>query len=92
MLPDRRRQVLTFALPGEFLSPPYRKHHLFFADAIGEVSLCCFRREALVEFFQSSPTMMQLMIEFVMHELDTAQHQLLLLGNRSAEEKVAIFL
>ena len=92
MLPDRRRQVLTFALPGEFLSPPLGRHFLFSADAIGEVSLCRFRREALVEFVQSSPTMMRLMIEFVIGELDNAQHQLLLLGNRSAEEKVAIFL
>jgi CRP/FNR family transcriptional regulator len=92
MLPDRRRQVLTFALPGELLSPPPGRHYLFSADAIGEVSLCRFRRDALIEFVQSSPAMMRLMIEFVIRELDQAQHQLLLLGNRSAEEKVTIFL
>jgi CRP/FNR family transcriptional regulator len=36
--------------------------------------------------------MMRLMIEFASRELDMAQDQLLLLGNGSAEEKVAIFL
>jgi CRP/FNR family transcriptional regulator len=36
--------------------------------------------------------MMRLLIEFATRELATAQDQLLLLGNGSAEEKVAIFL
>jgi CRP/FNR family transcriptional regulator len=35
---------------------------------------------------------MRLMIEFATRELDMAQDQLLLLGNGSAEERVAIFL
>ena len=35
---------------------------------------------------------MRLMVEFASRELDMAQDQLLLLGNGSAEEKVAMFL
>jgi CRP/FNR family transcriptional regulator, anaerobic regulatory protein len=43
-------------------------------------------------FIQSSPSITRLLIEFSIRELDMAQDQLLLLGNGSAEEKVAVFL
>ena len=92
LLPDGRRQVLAFALPGDFLGMPLAERHGFSADAIGEVALCRYSRHELTKFIQSSPNIMRLMIEFAIRELDMAQDQLLLLGNGSAEEKVAIFL
>lgn len=92
LLPDGRRQVLAFALPGDFLGMPFAERHNFSADAIGEVALCRFSRDDLIKFIQSSPNIMRLMIEFAIRELDMAQDQLLLLGNGSAEEKVALFL
>jgi CRP/FNR family transcriptional regulator len=92
LLPDGRRQVLAFALPGDFLGMPFAERHNFSADAIGEVALCRFSRADLTEFIQSSPNIMRLIVEFAIRELDMAQDQLLLLGNGSAEEKVAIFL
>lgn len=92
LLPDGRRQVVAFALPGDFLGMPLAERHSFSADAIGEVALCRFSRDELAKLIQSSPSMMRLIIEFVTRELDMAQDQLLLLGNGSAEEKVATFL
>jgi len=92
LLPDGRRQVLAFALPGDFLGMPLAKRHNFSADAIGEVALCRFSGDELAAFIQSSPNIMRRLIEFAILQLDMAQDQLLLLGNGSAEEKVAIFL
>jgi len=92
LLPDGRRQILTFALPGEFLGMPLAGRHTFSADAIGEVALCRFSRSELTKFVRSSFGVMKLMVEFAARELDMAQNQLLLLGNGSAEEKVAMFL
>jgi CRP/FNR family transcriptional regulator len=92
LLMDGRRQVLAFKLPGDFLGMPRADRHKFSADAIGEVALCRFSRDDLIELIESSPNLMRLLIDFVSHELDLAQDQLLLLGNGSAEEKVAIFL
>jgi CRP/FNR family transcriptional regulator, anaerobic regulatory protein len=92
LLPDGRRQVLAFALPGDFLGMPLAERHNFSADAIGEVALCRFSRDELTAFIQSSPNIMRRLIEFAILQLDMAQDQLLLLGNGSAEEKVAIFL
>jgi CRP/FNR family transcriptional regulator len=92
LLPDGRRQVVAFALPGDFLGMPFAERHNFSADAIGEVALCRYSRDELRRFIQSSPGIMRLMMEFAIRELDMAQDQLLLLGNGSAEEKVAMFL
>ena len=92
LLPDGRRHVVAFALPGDFLGMPLADRHNFSADAIGEVALCRFSRSDLTGFIQSSPNIMRLMIEFATRELNMAQDQLLLLGNGSAEERVAIFL
>jgi CRP/FNR family transcriptional regulator, anaerobic regulatory protein len=92
LLPDGRRQILSFALPGDFLGMPLADRHNFSADAIGAVAVCCFSRSDLIKFIQSSSSMMRLLNEFAIRELDMAQDQLLLLGNGSAEEKVAVFL
>jgi CRP/FNR family transcriptional regulator, anaerobic regulatory protein len=92
MLPDGRRHVVAFALPGDFLGMPLADRYNFSADAVGEVALCRFSRGALARFIQSSPGIMRRMIEFATAQLDMAQDQLLLLGNGSAEERVAVFL
>src|SRR3974390_232089 len=36
LLPDGRRQVVAFALPGDFLGMPLATQHSFSADAIAE--------------------------------------------------------
>jgi CRP/FNR family transcriptional regulator len=92
LLPDGRRQILSFALPGEFLGMPFADRHTFSADVIGEVALCRFSRREVTKFAQSRPGIMKLMVEFTARELDMARDQLLLLGNGSAEEKVVMFL
>lgn len=92
LLPDGRRQILTFALPGDFLGMPFAERHSFSADAIGEVASCRFSRDALTKLIRSSSNVMRLLIEFATRELDRTQEQLLLLGNGSAEERVAMFL
>src|SRR5450756_206784 len=86
LLPDGRRQVVAFALPGDFLGMPLADRHNFSADAIGEVALCRYSRDELTKLILSNPSLMRLIIEFVSRELDMAQDQLLLLGNGSAEE------
>jgi CRP/FNR family transcriptional regulator len=89
MLPDGRRQILAFALPGDFLGMPLAARHNFSADAIGEVALCQFSRDNLTKFIQSSPNIMRRLIEFATRELDMAQTSA---RQWIGREKVAIFL
>jgi CRP-like cAMP-binding protein len=40
LLPDGRRQIVGFALPGDFLGTTASARHGFSADAVGSVSVC----------------------------------------------------
>jgi CRP/FNR family transcriptional regulator, anaerobic regulatory protein len=92
LLPDGRRHVVAFALPGDFLALSLADYFSFSADAVGEVSVCRFPREELKRLVQSSPNIVRLLMEFAMRELQTAQDQLTLLASSSAEERMTAFL
>jgi CRP/FNR family transcriptional regulator len=53
-LPDGRRHVLRFALPGEFLELPIAESQFLSADAIGAVAASRFARSELSTFIRSS--------------------------------------
>ncbi|MBO4227506.1 helix-turn-helix domain-containing protein [Bradyrhizobium neotropicale] len=92
LLPDSRRQILGFALPGDFLGLSSVPQHEFSADAIGRVALCQFSKESFATFAENRPRLLCRIIEMAGRELARAQEHMVSLGRRSAEEKVASFL
>jgi CRP/FNR family transcriptional regulator len=62
------------------------------AEAVSEVKVCRFARLAFLGYVDSRPHLLRRLHEFAGHELSLAQDQMLLLGRRTAEEKVAAFL
>lgn len=92
LLPDGRRQVIGFALPGDFLGTMPSDRYGFSADAIDTVSACRFPADAFAHFIEQRPHFLLRINQFAAHELMLAQEQMLLLGRRTAEEKVAAFL
>ena len=68
-----RRQILGFALPGDFLGMPINDRHCLSADAIGEVTLSRFSRIKLANFVLSSPNVLRLLMEFAARQLEMAQ-------------------
>jgi len=92
LLHDGRRQIVGFALPGDFLGLAMAKQNGFSADAVDTVEACRFSREEFAEFVGGHPRLLQRLHEFTSHELSIAQDQMVLLGRRTAEEKVASFL
>ncbi|WP_342363989.1 helix-turn-helix domain-containing protein [Terrarubrum flagellatum] len=92
IMPDGRRQIVGFGLPGDFLGLAMRDRYGFSVDAVTEVSACRFARGAYSNFVDDHPTLLRRLHEFATHELTLAQDQMLLLGRRNAEEKLASFL
>ena len=92
LLPDGRRQIIGFALPGDFLGTAPSDRYSYSADAIDSVSVCRLSREAFTHFIEQRPHFLIRINEFASRELMLAQEQMLLLGRRTAEEKVASFL
>jgi CRP/FNR family transcriptional regulator len=92
LLPDGRRQIVGFALPGDFLGMTTADRHGFSADAIGPVTVCQFARAPFARFAEDKPNLLRRINELTVQELTQARDHMVLLGRRSAEEKVATFL
>lgn len=91
-LPDGRRQIVGFALPGDFLGLALMDRYGVAAEAVTPVRVCRFSRAAFLSYVDGKPHLLRRLHEFAGHELSLAQDQMLLLGRRTADEKVAAFL
>jgi CRP/FNR family transcriptional regulator len=92
LLPDGRRQIVGFALPGDFLGLAMSERYGFCADAVDRASVCRFPRDSFSRFVDQKPHLLRRLHAFATHELSLAHDQMLLLGRRTAEEKIAAFL
>ncbi|WGD54960.1 helix-turn-helix domain-containing protein [Bradyrhizobium sp. CB1650] len=92
LLPDGRRQIVGFALPGDFLGMNISERHNFSADAIGAVTVCQFAKTPFGRFIAGRPHLLRRINELAVRELSQARDHMVLLGRRSADEKVATFL
>ncbi len=91
-LPDGRRQIVGFALPGDFLGLALMDRYGVAAEAVTPVRVCRFARAAFLAYVDGKPHLLRRLHEFTGHELSLAQDQMVLLGRRSAAEKIAAFL
>ena len=92
LLPDGRRQVVGFALPGDFLGLSESDVNEFSADALNATTACQFSRKAFARLLAEKPHLLQRLLSVASYELSLAQEQIVILGCRTAEEKVAAFL
>lgn len=92
LLPDGRRQIVGFALRGDFLGMSTSGRNHFSADAIGPVDVCRFSKASFLRFAEDRPHLLRRINELAIGELSQARDHMVLLGRRSAEEKVATFL
>lgn len=91
-LPDGRRQITGFLYPGDFLGISLHNAHVYSAEALTGVTLRRFPRSKLRTLFDEFPTLEIHLLSLTANELAAAQDQMLLLGRKSAQERVASFL
>jgi len=65
---------------------------VYTAEAVTEVTLCRYRRVAFERLIDEVPGFAKRLLAVTSHELRAAQDRMLLLGRKSATEKVASFL
>jgi CRP/FNR family transcriptional regulator len=92
LLPDGRRQIIGFVGPGHFLGIAVSDTYAFSAEAIEPVRYCRFRRGKLRALLDDFPLMEKRLLEVAANELVAAQEQMLLLGRKTARERLASFL
>jgi len=92
LLPDGRRQITGFVGPGHFLGLAVSDTYAFSAEAIEPVRFCRFPRARLRRLLDDFPAMEKRLLEVAANELVAAQEQMLLLGRKTARERLASFL
>ena len=92
ILPDGRRQVTGFAFPGDFLGLSMLDHYAVSADALAPMTACRFDRLAFRDLVCRQPGLMMHLHEITGQELSRAKDMMMLLGRRTADEKIAAFL
>ncbi len=92
LLPDGRRQITGFVGPGHFLGLAVSDTYAFSAEAIEPLRYCRFQRRRLRALLDDFPLMEKRLLEVAANELVAAQEQMLLLGRKTARERLASFL
>lgn len=89
---DGRTQVVGLLLPSDFMGRPGRETIAHDIIAATDTTLCCFQKQPFEQLLEEIPHLNQRMLEMALDELDAAREWMLLLGRKSAREKVASFL
>jgi CRP/FNR family transcriptional regulator, anaerobic regulatory protein len=89
---DGRRQMVGLLLPSDFVGRPGRSTAAYDVTATTDLVMCCFRKKPFEELMVSTPHIGQRLLEMTLDELDAAREWMLLLGRKTAREKIASLL
>ncbi|WP_336490986.1 helix-turn-helix domain-containing protein [Methylobacterium nigriterrae] len=91
LLSDGRRQIDAFHLPGDIFGVEAGEEHRFSAEAVTDTKLVVYRRErgALTS---DDGSLAREVVSAMMRSLERAQDHMMLLGRKSAKERIASFL
>lgn len=91
-LEDGRRQMVGLVFPSDFIGRPLRPIAHYDAVAVTEVQMCLFHRSQFEKILVESRTLERRLLEITLDELDAAREWMLLLGRKTARERLASFL
>jgi CRP/FNR family nitrogen fixation transcriptional regulator len=92
LLSDGRRQIGAFHLVGDIFGLENRAVHRFTAEAIVETTVRLIRRDSLETVADSDATVTRNLLGMTSRNLEHAENHMLLLGRKTALERVAAFL
>ena len=89
---DGRRQMVGLLLPSDFVGRPGRSVAAYDVTAVTDLVMCCFRKKPFEEMMAETPHVAQRLLDMTLDELDAAREWMLLLGRKTAREKIASLL
>ncbi len=92
VLSDGRQQIVGLQFPPDFLGRAYRQRNPYYAEAATDVELCVFPKVGFERLLHTFPELETRLFQNTLDELDAARDWMLLLGRKTAVEKVASFL
>lgn len=89
---DGRRQMVGLLLPSDFVGRPGRETAAYDVVATSDMVMCCFRKRPFEQMMERTPHIAQRLLEMTLDELDAAREWMVVLGRKSAREKIASLL
>lgn len=89
---DGRRQMVGLLLPSDFVGRPGRETAIYDVTATTDVMMCCFRKAPFEQMMITTPHVSQRLLEMTLDELDAAREWMVILGRKTAKEKIASLL
>jgi CRP/FNR family transcriptional regulator, anaerobic regulatory protein len=91
-MPDGREQIVGVVFPSDFIGRPFGKASPYSITALTDAELCIFTRSAFDKFAREHPELEHKLLRRTLDELDRAREWMLLLGKKSAGERIATLL
>jgi CRP/FNR family nitrogen fixation transcriptional regulator len=92
LLPDGRRQISAFHMPGEMFGFEAEDVHHASAEAVVPTKVIAYKWDGLVNQGKQSVSVVRELLDLAVRELRHTQDHLLLLGRKNALERLAAFL
>jgi CRP/FNR family transcriptional regulator len=89
---DGRTQMVGLLLPSDFVGRPGRVTAAYDVVATTDLVMCCFRKQPFEDMLSRTPHIAQRLLEMTLDELDAAREWMLVLGRKTAREKIASLL
>jgi CRP/FNR family transcriptional regulator, anaerobic regulatory protein len=88
---DGRRQMVGLLLPSDFVGRPGRPQAAYDVTAATDMVMCCFRKKPFEAMMAKTPHVARRLLDMTLDELDAAREWMLILGRKTARERIASF-
>lgn len=89
---DGREQIVGVAYPSDFIGRPFSQTSRASVVALTDARVCVFSRNDFDRFAREHPELEHKLLERTLAELDRTRAWMMLLGRKTASEKIATFL
>jgi CRP/FNR family transcriptional regulator len=89
---DGREQIVGVAYPSDFIGRPFGQTSRASVVALTDARVCVFARNDFDRFAREHPELEHKLLERTLSELDRTRSWMMLLGRKTAPEKIATFL
>lgn len=91
-LQDGREQIVSVMYASDFIGRPFGKESPYRVTAMTDAEVCVFTRSSFDSFAREHPDLQNKLLQRTLDELDRAREWMTLLGQKSANERMATLL
>lgn len=91
-LSDGREQIVGLVYPADFIGGPFGSRSQFSVTALSDSRVCVFSQSGFDRILADQPELARRLLQHTLEELNRTRRWMLLLGRKTARERIATFL